>query len=79
MGKGTYNGGSTVIGPFFEKAEKKPKKITLSELAQRAERDALAAERLRAERDAFFEEINLSKRERRAIRKKTQGCKGTAS
>lgn len=69
MGKGTYNGGSTVIGPFLPTTEKPPKKLTISEIVKRAERDAQAAEKLRAERDAFFREINLSKRERRAMRK----------
>lgn len=69
MGKGTYNGGSTVIRPLIQRAEKPPKKLTITELARRAERDAQAAEKLRAERDAFFEEINISKRARRAIRK----------
>jgi GcrA cell cycle regulator len=76
MGKGNYNGGSTVIGRgsgwFTFTPAPSPKKLSCSELVKIAEADALAAEKRRAEKDAKFAELNERKKKVRKRRLKSR-------
>ncbi len=62
MGKGSYTGGSTIIGPqsgWFTRTEKMPprKPLTIERLAKDAKRAAKAARTKQAKDDAFFASI----------------------
>lgn len=85
MGKGNYNGGSTVIGRgsgwFTFTSAPSPKKLSRFELVKIAEADALAAEKRRAEKDAKFAELNERKKKvrRRRLKSRNLGASDTTS
>jgi hypothetical protein len=81
MGKGNYNGGSTIIGRgsgwFTFTPAPSPKKLCRSELVKIAEADALAAEKRRAEKDAKFAELNERKKKVRKRRLKSRNLEAS--
>lgn len=69
MGKKSYTGGGTVIGPrsgwFTFNGGAKPKRLSSADLVKIAEADALKAEKRQALKDATFAEMNKKKERRK--------------